>query len=143
VVTLTFRVGDHIFFICSLKNQMTCFCDFDQNYFEILLIYISKNAIFYLFHICPRFVSLLSFILWIIIFATKLRFGRNRLSPLLIEKSIILLKLAKFLSRPPNSIYFFYLMKINYLRCAKISFFFELFRIFEIFDFDLEIVWTK
>jgi hypothetical protein len=28
MATLTFRVGDHIFFICSLKNHMTFFCDF-------------------------------------------------------------------------------------------------------------------
>jgi hypothetical protein len=100
MVTFTFRVGDHIFFIFYLKNHITWFCDFWSkiiwNISKICLISCSKifKLIFlessaeniaydtsYFIQICPLFVSLLLFILWIIIFATKLRFGRNPSKP--------------------------------------------------------------
>jgi hypothetical protein len=80
--TLTFRVGDHIFFICYSKNHMTWFCDFWSKIFgnilKIFLISCSKilkliflespaenidNAVFYFIQICPYFVSSLLFIL--------------------------------------------------------------------------------
>jgi hypothetical protein len=68
MATLTFRVGDHIFFICYLKNHLTWFGDFWSKIIEIIskifLISCSKtfkfiflelpaeiikNAIFYFF----------------------------------------------------------------------------------------------
>jgi hypothetical protein len=80
--TLTFRVGDHIFCICYLKNHMTCFWDFRSKLFgnisKIFPISCSKffkliflkssaknigNGYFHLIQICLRFVSLLLFIL--------------------------------------------------------------------------------
>jgi hypothetical protein len=104
MATLTFCVGDHIFLICYSKNHMSWFCDFWSKIFgnitKIFLISCSKifkliflespaenikNATFYLIQICPRFVSLPLFILWIILFATKLRFGRNPPKPSLIQ----------------------------------------------------------
>ena len=46
MVTFTFRLGDHIFFICSLKNHMTWFSDFwskiIRNILKIFLISCSK-----------------------------------------------------------------------------------------------------
>jgi hypothetical protein len=82
MATLTFRVGDHIFFICNLKNHMTWFGDFWSkiigNILKIFLISCSKtfkliflespaeimkNATFYFFQICPRFVFSHLFIL--------------------------------------------------------------------------------
>jgi hypothetical protein len=117
MATLTFCVGDQIFFICYLKNHMTFFGDFGSKLFgnilKIFLICCSNNffwnhrinipnASFYLFQVYPRFVSLLLFILWIIIFETKLRFGRNPSKPSSIQnyRNFILPKLAKLVSRP-------------------------------------------
>jgi hypothetical protein len=46
MATLTFRVGDHIIFICYLKNHMIWFCDFRSkligNILKIFLISSSK-----------------------------------------------------------------------------------------------------
>jgi hypothetical protein len=74
MATLTFRVGDHIFFIWSLKNHMTFVWDFLSKIFgNILKIFkliflespakIIENATFYFFKICPCFFSTLLFIL--------------------------------------------------------------------------------
>jgi hypothetical protein len=136
IATLAFRVSKQIFLMCYLKNHMTEFCDFWSKIFgnilKIFVISCSKifkliflespaenieNAAFYFIQICPCFVSSILFILWIIIFATKLRFVRNRLSPSLIKnkKKIIALKLAKFLSRPDQRIQF-----ISFISCKKI-----------------------
>jgi hypothetical protein len=94
MVTLNFCIGDHIFFMCSSKNHMTWFCDFWSKIFGNILnnscsknfelIFLESSAVnftnstFYFIQIRPCFVSLLLFILWIIIFATKLRFGKNQ-----------------------------------------------------------------
>jgi hypothetical protein len=102
MATLTFRLSDHIFFICYLQNHMTWFCDFWSkiigNILKFLLISCSKIfklsflesqaenmgiATYHFIQICPRFVSSILFILWIIIFETKLRFGRNPSMPFL------------------------------------------------------------
>ena len=44
---LTFRLGDHIFFICSLKNNMTWFGDFwskiIRNILKILSFLVQTN----------------------------------------------------------------------------------------------------
>jgi hypothetical protein len=85
-------------------NHMTFFWDFWSKLFgnilKIFLISCSKlfeliflkspaknmaNATFYFFQICLRFVSSLLFILRIIIFETKLRFGRNPSKPFFIR----------------------------------------------------------
>jgi hypothetical protein len=46
MATFTFRVGDHIFLLCYLKNHMTWFCDFWSKIFgnilKIFLISCSK-----------------------------------------------------------------------------------------------------
>ena len=97
MATLTFHVSDHIFFICYLKNHMTLFWGFWSKLFgnilKIFLIPGSKffkpiflessvenfeNGYFIFNQICPRFVSSLLFILWIILFWMKIRFARNK-----------------------------------------------------------------
>jgi hypothetical protein len=45
--TLTFRVGDHIFFICSLKNHMTFFWDFWSKIFKKFSHFLFKNFLTY------------------------------------------------------------------------------------------------
>ena len=73
--TLTFHVGDQIFFICYLKNHMTWFCDFWSKIFgnilKIFLIFCSKifkliflvssvknieNATIYFIQICTIYI---------------------------------------------------------------------------------------
>ena len=97
------------------------------------------NYIFIIFFF--SYYSSLLVILWIIIFATKLRFGRKRLSHSLIKKNISL-KLAKFLSRPDHRIQFiaFISWKKYFLRCAKISFF-RIFWKFQILTYETK--WNK
>jgi hypothetical protein len=72
-------------------------------------------ATFYYIQICPRFVSSLLFILWIILFQTKLRFGRNPSKPSFIQnwKKFIALKLATLVSQP------IYRVKFNKLNSWK------------------------
>ena len=48
MATLTFRVGDHIFFICYLKNHMTLFWDFWSKLFgNILKIFLISGSKFF------------------------------------------------------------------------------------------------
>ena len=109
--TLTVRVGDHILLYAIWKIVWHFLGIFGRNYFEILRKFSSfhvqnfslkssaeniANVTFYFFHICTRFVSSLLFILWIIPFKTKLRFGRNRVSSSLIKNKL-------FHSNLPNS----------------------------------------
>jgi hypothetical protein len=94
MATLTFRLGDHIYFICSLKNHMTWFSDFwskiirniSKNFLiscsKILkLIFLEslnenmKNTTFYFIQICPRFLSSPWFILSTLIFAANHSLG--------------------------------------------------------------------
>ena len=104
MATLTFRVGDHIFFIWYFKKHMTFFWDYRSKVFgnilKIFLISGSKifklvfmeslaenirNSYFQYIQICPRFVSLLLFILWIVSFEVKLWFGRSPSKPTFIQ----------------------------------------------------------
>jgi hypothetical protein len=147
MATLTFWVGDHIFFICFLgflvENIWKYFENFPHFLFKLTFLKSPAkniaNSTFYLFQICPRFVSSIWFIVLIIIFAKKLRFGRNRLKPSLIKNKI------NYFSRtcqivkpscPPNLIFFIHLMKNIIFDMPKFRFFWN----FKIFDFDVEIV---
>jgi hypothetical protein len=78
------RRWPHIFYMLFEKSyDMVLWFLLKNNwkYFENI-----ENATFYFIQICPHFVSSLLLILWIIIFATKLRFGRNPSKPSLIQK---------------------------------------------------------
>ena len=95
LLNITFKLTEK-FFQNDHFNFLTCFCDFwlkiIKNISKIFLISCFKifkliflessaenieNATFHFIQICPCFVSSLLFVFWIIIFATKLRFGKN------------------------------------------------------------------
>jgi hypothetical protein len=102
-----------------------------------------ENLTFYFIQICPRFVSPLLFILWIIFFATKLRFGRNPSKPFFIKnkKKIISPKFAKLISRPIHHVKFISLnlwkkSSFDVLKFRIVSSFFKNLN----FDFDVGIV---
>jgi hypothetical protein len=67
MATFTFRVGDDIFIICSLKDHMTRFLDFWSKILQLIILEspaeIIENTTFNLFQLCPRFVSSRLFIL--------------------------------------------------------------------------------
>ena len=101
IATLTFCVGDHIFFLCYLKNHMTFFWDFWLKLFENILkiFFISCSKIFKLIFCNHRLkiLRLPPFILfkyslglflrsWSYIpFWMKIRFARNLVKPSLIK----------------------------------------------------------
>jgi hypothetical protein len=135
MATLTFRVGDHICLICFLKNHMTWFCDLWSKIFgNILKIFLiswskilkliflespaenMKKAISYFIQICLRFVSLLLFILWIIIFATVWEKSIEAFFNQELKKNISL-KLDKLVNRLDYRFQFisFYLWKTIFL----------------------------
>jgi hypothetical protein len=76
-----------------------------------------ENVTFDFIQICPRFISPLLFILWIIIFATKLQLSRNPSKLYFIKdyKLILLPEFAKLVSRPIHH------LKKYFFRFAKIS----------------------
>jgi hypothetical protein len=76
-----------------VKNNRKCFENFISflvpNFFKLIFLESlaekMKNGYFDLIQICPRFVHSLLFILLIIIFWMKIRFGRNSSKPSLIK----------------------------------------------------------
>jgi hypothetical protein len=108
MATSTFRVGDHIFFICYLKNHMTWICDFWSKMFgnilKIFLISCSKILILVfwihrqkILRIPLLFLSNISLVCFFTLghtlnhnYPNKLRFGRNKLKASLIENKEML-----------------------------------------------------
>ena len=93
------------------------------------------NGYFHYIQIWLRFVSSLFFILWIILFQTKLRFDRNASKPPFIQnqKKIITPKLAKLVSQPMDRVKFnkLTLWKKISLDVLKFSFCFVFFQKFK------------
>jgi hypothetical protein len=129
MATLTFPLGDLIFFVCSFKNHMTCLSDFWSKIIKNILkiFHISCSTIskllpsyFQYIQICLRFVSSLLFILWIILFETKLWFGRNPSKPSFIQSWInfITPNFVKLVSRLIHNVKF---NKLNSWRYMFIS----------------------
>jgi hypothetical protein len=131
-----------------VKNNSKYFENFTYILFKLIFLESSaeniENAHFNFNQISSYFVSLLLVQLWIIIFATKLRFSRNLSKPFLFKiKKIITLKLAKLVSRPIHHVKF---NKLNSWKnisfdVLKFRFFFVFFQKFKfsIFDYDVEI----
>ena len=112
-----------------MVKLITKFSSFPVQKFSNLFFFESlnknmKKTTSYFIQICPCFVSTLLYILLIIIFGTDQCFGEISWNPCL-SKKIILLKLAKLLSRLNHRIKFSHSSNERkyLLPCAKILFF--------------------
>jgi hypothetical protein len=118
MATFTFCLGDHIFFICYLKNHPTFFWDFRSKLLgNILKIFLISCSIFqtnfswilswkylkWLLSLCLNMSSFCSFALVYTLnynFSDELRFGRNPLKLYPELKKIISPKCDKLVSQP-------------------------------------------
>ena len=141
---ILFEKSNDIFLKFLVETFWKYFKNFPNFLFKIFQTIFFKNRLktlgmpLYFFQICPRFVSPLLLILWIIIFETKQRFGRNPSKLFFIQnlKTIISPKLAE-VSQP---IYHLKCISFNswkkfFLMCQNF-FFSSLFNLYY-FDFDV------